>query len=136
MSLRQMKIFTLIFATFLATGHCTISDIISNLFTSKTKSSHCSGHGEENKTPGNHHSSCKDNGCCQPLLRALEVGSGDVVTSYVSFVWLPVERFAVTFGSTVAPVRLQLPLPNAPPVHLQSYISSLQYAPNAPPILS
>lgn len=138
MRLRHIQILTLLFATFLATGHCTVADILSNFFSAESKTaSHCSEHhGKNKKTPGNHHSSCKDNGCCQPLLKTLEVGSAALVASNISYVCLPVDTYVLNFGLLADRVGLHLPFANAPPAFLRSDISSLHSAPNAPPLFS
>lgn len=113
-------------------NHCILGDVLASQETPTHKASHChgDGSGEQKQDGGNHHSECKDSGCCQPAIQAGHSIDQPQVVVDVS----PINYTA--FSRTVFPeVRFVLVAhpPTGPPVVSRdpAFVSSI--VPNAPP---
>jgi hypothetical protein len=139
---KRSAILLILVAWFLYTNHCILSDAfaLSQSEKSSTESSGCCPHSKEDnskeqKEPLNHHSKCKDSGCCQPVFKgdsSLKIGAAELfqADSFFEFIgpsW--------TVGALALELkRAYVPPINSPPLNFSTSIDSLDLAPNAPPV--
>ncbi|MBN8548238.1 MAG: hypothetical protein J0M12_02860 [Deltaproteobacteria bacterium] len=113
-------------------NHCILGDAFASQETPSHQTSHC--HGDEStdngQDGGNHHSECKDSGCCQPAVQALHsIDHPQVVldASPINFV----AHSRVVFPG--AHTELVAHPPTGPPRVLFDPVFLSSIAPNAPP---
>lgn len=138
-SLKNTKVFILVLAWLMASSHCIAADLLSGYFSSNTKVvDHCGSHHESNnKSPSSdHHSSCKDNGCCQPLIKTFELTGSELVGASISLALLPVSIYTHDYAPVIETRGVRLPFAHAPPGYRSACLPSLDSAPNAPPFFS
>ena len=138
MSVRALKTFFVLFLWLFATNHCFAANLTASQHQSPNNHDCCGEHhgqkGSKNSNESSH-SSCDDEGCCQPVIKGTENLSLSQ-SSVLAAQWIPVDSFSYESRPKTFTDDIQWPLALAPPRVLNPLLSSLQSAPNAPPLFS